>query len=85
MGEEPSTNKHFRGATPFKVQVHFYIHLFEGKLDANSLDKLIQVDIGGHTPIPVGSKQSFGNLLFLLVFRFLNFQGCFEGLNEVFS
>jgi hypothetical protein len=45
---------------------------------------LIQVDIGGHPPIPTGSKQSSGNLLFLAVFRFLNFRGHFEGLNEVF-
>jgi hypothetical protein len=45
---------------------------------------LIQVDIGGHPPTPTGSKQSSGNLLFLAVFRFLNFWGHFEGLNEVF-
>jgi hypothetical protein len=46
---------------------------------------LIQVDIGGHPPFPNGSKQfsgHFGNLLFLAGF---NFQGHFEGLNEVFS
>jgi hypothetical protein len=45
---------------------------------------LIQVDIGGHPPLPTGSKQfsdNFGNLLFLAVF---NFQGHFEGLNEGF-
>jgi hypothetical protein len=42
------------------------------------------VDIGGHPPIPTGSKQSSGNLLFLVVFQFLNFGGHFEGLNEVF-
>jgi hypothetical protein len=29
---------------------------------------LMQVDIGGHPPIPTGSKQCFGNLLFLAVF-----------------
>jgi hypothetical protein len=45
---------------------------------------MIQVDIGGHPPIPTGSKQSSGNLLFLAVFRFLNFRGYFEGLNEDF-
>jgi hypothetical protein len=45
---------------------------------------LIQVDIGGHPPIPTGSKQSSGNLLFLAVFWFLNFWGHFEGLNEFF-
>jgi hypothetical protein len=42
------------------------------------------VDIGGHPPIPTGSKQSSGNLLFLAYFWFLNFRGHFEGLNEVF-
>jgi hypothetical protein len=46
---------------------------------------LIQVDIGGHPPIPTGSKQFVGNLLFLAVFRVLNFRGHFEGLNDVFS
>ena len=41
----------------------------------------IQVDIGGHPPFPVGSKQfsdNFGNLLFLVVFWVLNFQSRFE-------
>jgi hypothetical protein len=46
---------------------------------------LIQVDIGGHTPFPTGSKQlsgNFGNLLFLAGFKL---RGHFEGLNEGFS
>jgi hypothetical protein len=45
---------------------------------------MIQVDIDGHAHFPTGSKQfsgNFGNLLFLAGF---NFQGHFEGLNEVF-
>jgi hypothetical protein len=45
---------------------------------------LIQVDIGGHPPLPIRSKQfsgNFGNLLFLAVF---NLWGHFEGLNEGF-
>jgi hypothetical protein len=45
---------------------------------------LIQVVIAGHPPIPSGSKTFSGNLLFLAVFRFLNFRGHFEGLNEGF-
>ena len=47
-------------------------------------EELIQVDIGGHPPFPIGSKQfsgNFGNLLFLAVF---NFRGHFEALNDVF-
>jgi hypothetical protein len=45
------------------------------------------VDIGGHPPVPAGSKQlsgNFGNLLFLAVFRVLNFRSHFEALNDVF-
>jgi hypothetical protein len=48
---------------------------------------LIQMDIGGHPPFPTGSKQRsdiFGNLLFLAVFRVLNFWSRFEALNDVF-
>jgi hypothetical protein len=45
---------------------------------------LIHVDIDGHPPIPTGSKQSSGNLLFFAVFQFFNFWGHFEGLNEDF-
>jgi hypothetical protein len=48
------------------------------------VERLIQVDIGGHPPFPNGSKQfsgNFDNLLFLAGF---NFRGHFEGLNEGF-
>jgi hypothetical protein len=45
---------------------------------------LIHMDISGHPPILIGSKQFFGNLLFLAIFWFLNFWGDFESLNEVF-
>jgi hypothetical protein len=49
------------------------------------LPRLIKEDLGGHPTFPTISKQFFGNLLFLVVFRFLNFWGHFEGLNDVFS
>ena len=45
------------------------------------------MDIGGHPPVPTSSKQlsgNFGNLLFLAVFRVLNFRSRFEALNDVF-
>ena len=52
---------------------------------------MIQVDISGHSPIPFGSALSVlsvfklqHNLLFLAVFRVLNFRSCFEALNSVF-
>jgi hypothetical protein len=43
------------------------------------------VDIGGHPPIPTGSKQFVGNLLFLAIFWVLDFWSHFEGQNEAFS
>jgi len=52
---------------------------------------MIQVDIGGHPPIPLGAPplslsvfQFRHNLLFLAVFRVLNFRSRFEALNDVF-
>jgi hypothetical protein len=37
--EAPSTNNHFGGAMPSKVQVYFDFPLFEGHIDTNSLEK----------------------------------------------
>ena len=52
---------------------------------------MIQVDIGGHPPIPFEPPPSVlsffklqQNLLFLAVFRVLNFWSRFEALNDVF-
>jgi hypothetical protein len=52
---------------------------------------MIQVDIGGHPPIPLRPPpfllsvfQFPHNLLFLTVFRVLNFWSCFEAVNDVF-
>ena len=49
------------------------------------------MDIGGHSPIPLGAPpfplsffQFQHNLLFLVVFRVLNFRSHFEALNDVF-
>ena len=52
---------------------------------------LIQVDIGGHPPIPIGPPplllsvfQFPHSLLFLAVFWVLNFCSRFEALNDIF-
>lgn len=42
-GEASSSNSHFRGTTPFKVQVNFDIPMFEGQIDANALDKWLNM------------------------------------------
>ena len=40
---EPSTSNHFKGVISFKVQVEFYIPLFEGKIDDDALDKWLSL------------------------------------------
>ena len=54
-------------------------------------DYVIQVDIGGHSPIPLGAPQLSilvfqfrHSLLSLAVFRVLNFRSRFEALNDGF-
>jgi hypothetical protein len=39
----PSTSSHFGDTTPFKVQVNFDIPLFEGQIDADALDKWLNL------------------------------------------
>jgi hypothetical protein len=43
MIETPSTSNHFGGVTPFKVQVNFDIPLFEGNIDADALEKWLNL------------------------------------------
>jgi hypothetical protein len=45
---------------------------------------MIQVDIGGHPPIPLARKIVFHLGSFSAVFRVPNFWGHFEALNDVF-
>jgi hypothetical protein len=41
--EESSTRSHFASVTPFKVQVNFDIPLFEGHIDADALEKWLNL------------------------------------------
>ena len=38
-----SSSHHFGGTSPFKVQVNFDIPIFEGQIDADALDKWLNV------------------------------------------
>jgi hypothetical protein len=38
-----SSSDHFRGTSPFKVQVNFDIPVFEGQIDADALDKWLNL------------------------------------------
>ena len=41
-----TSSNHFGGATPFKVQVDFDIPVFEGQIDANALEKWVNLPEG---------------------------------------
>jgi hypothetical protein len=38
-----SSSDHFGGTFPFKVQVNFYIPVFEGQIDVDSLEKWLNL------------------------------------------
>jgi len=38
-----TSSSHFGGDTPFKVQVNFEIPIFEGKIDADIVDKWLNI------------------------------------------
>ena len=42
-GGASTSNNHIGGSTPFKVQVNFGIPIFEGKIDANTIDKWLNM------------------------------------------
>lgn len=42
-GEVSSSKNHFRGITPFKVQVNFEVIIFEGQIDTNVIDKWLNL------------------------------------------
>jgi hypothetical protein len=43
MVEAPSPSNHFGGGMPFKEQVNFVIHLFEGYIYKYYLEKLFNI------------------------------------------
>jgi len=50
-GDASSSGSHSRGATPFKVQVNFVIPIFKGLIDADGVDKnlnLLEAYFSGH-------------------------------------
>jgi hypothetical protein len=64
MGEARSTRSHFKGVTPFKVQVIFDIPLFEIHIDANYLEKWLNM-LEGYYSIQKNSKTK--NVTFALL------------------
>ena len=42
-GDASLSNSHSRGATLFKVQINLYIHIFKGLIDADAVDKWLNL------------------------------------------
>jgi len=42
-GDTSTSNSYFGNATPFKVQVNFEIPIFEGQIDADTIDKWLNL------------------------------------------
>jgi hypothetical protein len=59
-----SINNHFIGAMPFKVQVNFDIPLFEGQIDANDLEKWMNMLEGYYS---IKKKFDSENITFVLL------------------
>jgi hypothetical protein len=62
--DAPSTNNHFGGATPFKVQVNINTHLFEGHIDVDALEKWLNM-IEGYFSVHNFSNSE--NITFVLL------------------
>jgi hypothetical protein len=62
--EAYSTSNHFIGATPFKVQVNFDIPLFEGEINADALEKWLNMLEGYYS---VQKNFNSENITFVLL------------------
>jgi hypothetical protein len=55
--EASSTGNHFASATPFKVQVNFDIPLFEGQIDADVLEKWLNLLEGYYSVQKISNSE----------------------------
>ena len=63
-GGTSTSNNHSGGTTPFKVQVNFDIPIFEGQIDADAIDRWLNL-LEGHFSVHDFSDQE--NIIFALL------------------
>jgi len=63
-GDASTSNNYSGSATPFKVQVNFDIPIFEGQIDANTIDKWLNLLEGYFS---VHDFSSWENITFVLL------------------
>jgi hypothetical protein len=62
--EASSKRIHFTSVTPFKVQVNFYIPLFEGQIDADALEKWLNLLEGYYSIQKNSDSEKITSVLF---------------------
>ena len=63
-GNTSASNNYFRNATLFKVQVNFEIPIFEGQIDADAVDKWLNLLDGYFSAHEFSSRE---NIVFALL------------------
>jgi hypothetical protein len=82
VAKASSTRNHFRGATPFKVQVNFDIPLFEGQIDADALEKWLNLLEGYYS---VQKKIDSEKITFTLLKSLPHVRSWWEGYWERYT
>jgi hypothetical protein len=80
--EASSTRNHFTSATPFKVQVNFDIPLFEGQIDADALEKWLNLLEGYYS---VQKKFDSEKITFTLLKSLPHVRAWWEGYWERYT
>jgi hypothetical protein len=80
--EASSTSNHFGGATPFKVHINFYNPLFEGQIEANALEKWLNMLEGYYS---VQKKFDSEKITFMLLKSLPYVRAWWEGYWERYT
>jgi hypothetical protein len=76
------TRIHFASATPFKVQFNFDILLFEGKIDADALEKWLSLIEGYYSVQKISCGE---NITFILLKSLPHVRSWWEGYWERYT
>jgi len=77
--EASPTRIHFRGATPFKVQLNFYISLFQVQIDEDALEKWLNLLEGYYSIQNISNGK---NITFTLLKSLPHVKSWWEGYCE---
>jgi hypothetical protein len=80
--EASSTRSHFSSVTPFKVQLNIYIPLFEGQIDADALEKWLNLLEGYYSVQKISDSE---NISFALLKSLPHVRAWWEGYWERYT